>query len=70
MRARFILSGFSLVIALSSAGAVSAGELVISAASSLSDAFKAIAQSYEQQNPGESLVMNFGASDMLLQQIV
>lgn len=47
-----------------------AGELIVSAASSLSNAFKAVGQAYEQQYPDTTLLMNFAASDVLMQQIV
>lgn len=70
MRARPVLITLSLTLALCAAGAATAGELVISAASSLSNAFKEIALAYERQNPESHLVMNFAASDVLLQQIV
>lgn len=47
-----------------------AADLVVSAASSLTDAFKNVAQAYEAKNPGTKVVLNFGASDVLMQQIV
>jgi len=47
-----------------------ATDLVVSAASSLTNAFKDLAQSFEQQNPGVKVITNFGASDILMQQIV
>ena len=46
-----------------------AGDLVVSAASSLTNAFKDIAQSYEAQHPGTKVLLNFGASGALLQQM-
>ena len=46
-----------------------AGELVVSAAASLSNAFKEIAQNYEAQHAGTKVSLNFGASGSLLQQI-
>jgi len=51
------------------AGAAMAGDLVVSAASSLTNAFKDIAQSYEAQHPGSKVLLNFGASGALLQQM-
>lgn len=51
------------------AGAAMAGDLVVSAASSLTNAFKDIAQSYEAQHPGTKVLLNFGASGALLQQM-
>jgi len=47
-----------------------AGEVVVSAAASLSNAFKEIAQNYEAQHAGTKVSLNFGASGSLLQQIV
>lgn len=44
-------------------------ELLISAASSLSDAFKEIGKSYEAKNPGVTVRFNFAATGPLLQQI-
>lgn len=51
------------------AGAAMAGDLVVSAASSLTNAFNDIAQSYEAQHPGSKVLLNFGASGALLQQM-
>ena len=49
---------------------VFAADLVVSAAASLTNAFKALAESYERAHPGTHVVLNFGASDVLMQQIV
>ncbi|SEJ99273.1 molybdate ABC transporter substrate-binding protein [Paraburkholderia diazotrophica] len=46
-----------------------ADEIVVSAAASLTNAFKAVGDAYEQQHPGTKLLFNFGASDVLMQQI-
>ncbi|MGN6804380.1 MAG: molybdate ABC transporter substrate-binding protein [Trinickia sp.] len=46
-----------------------ADELVVSAATSLTDAFKNIAAAFEQQHPGTKVILNFGASDILMRQI-
>lgn len=46
-----------------------AGELNVSAASSLSNAFKDIAASYQTQFPDAKIQLNFGASGALLQQL-
>lgn len=46
-----------------------AGELTVSAAASLTNAFKDIAHSYEAANPGRKVLLNFGASGALLQQM-
>lgn len=59
--------GAALLAACASARA---DELVVSAAASLTNAFKAIGEAYEQQHPGTKVLLNFGASDVLMQQIV
>ncbi len=51
------------------AGAAPAAELTVSAASSLTNAFKEIAVAYERQYPGSKVALNFGASGALLQQL-
>lgn len=57
-----------LVIGLA-AGLAQAGELTVSAAASLTNAFKEIAQDYEAQHVGTKVSLNFGASGALLQQM-
>lgn len=49
--------------------AAQAAELTVSAASSLSNAFKELAPAFEAQHPGTKLQFNFAASDALLAQI-
>ena len=46
-----------------------AADLTVSAAASLTNAFKELGPAFEAQNPGTSVVFNFGASDALLAQI-
>jgi len=46
-----------------------AAEITVSAAASLTDAFKEIAQGYEAAHPGSKVLLNFGASGALLQQM-
>jgi len=48
----------------------SAAEITVSAAASLTDAFKDIATAFEQARPGAKVTLNFGATGQLLQQIV
>ena len=50
-------------------GSVAAGDVVVSAASSLTNAFQNVATAYEAKHPGTKVVLNFAASDVLLQQI-
>ena len=47
----------------------SAADIVVSAASSLSNAFKEISQRYEAEHPGSKVLLNMGASGALLQQL-
>lgn len=46
-----------------------AGELTVSAASSLSEAFKEVATAYEARTPGDKVLLNIAASGALLQQM-
>ncbi len=48
---------------------VPAGELTVSAAASLTDAFKEIGRAFEVQDPDTEVQFNFGASDALVQQL-
>ncbi|QET02647.1 MULTISPECIES: molybdate ABC transporter substrate-binding protein [Cupriavidus] len=47
-----------------------AADLVVSAAASLTNAFKTLAEQFEKSHPDTRVVLNFGASDVLMQQIV
>ncbi|MEH3085784.1 MAG: molybdate ABC transporter substrate-binding protein [Xylophilus ampelinus] len=49
--------------------AVAAQQITVSAAASLTDAFKEIGQRFEASRPGASVRFNFAASGVLLQQI-
>ncbi|MFJ2986325.1 molybdate ABC transporter substrate-binding protein [Collimonas sp. NPDC087041] len=55
---------------LLSTPAVHAADLIVSAAASLTNAFKELGQSFEAQHPDTKVILNFAASDVLLQQIV
>lgn len=57
------------VLCLWAPGALAA-DLIVSAASSLTNAFRAVAGRYEQGHPETRVVLNFGASDVLMQQMV
>jgi molybdate transport system substrate-binding protein len=50
-------------------GIASAADLTVSAASSLTDGFRAVGAAYETAHPGTHVVLNFAASDVLLRQI-
>jgi molybdate transport system substrate-binding protein len=58
----------ALAMAAWSSSAV-ADDLVVSAASSLTNAFQDVARVYEAKHPGTKVVLNFAASDVLLRQI-
>jgi molybdate transport system substrate-binding protein len=51
------------------AGAALSADLTVSAASSLTNAFREISAGYEAQYPGTKVALNFGASGALLQQL-
>ncbi|NUN62775.1 MAG: molybdate ABC transporter substrate-binding protein, partial [Burkholderiaceae bacterium] len=46
-----------------------AGDITVSAAASLTNAFKDIAKGFEAARPGSKVLLNFGASGALLQQM-
>lgn len=54
---------------LAAAGLCWGGDLTVSAASSLGNAFKTIAQGYQARYPDARVALNFGASGALLQQL-
>ena len=49
--------------------AAHAGDLTVSAAASLTNAFRDLGPAFEAQNPGTTVLFNFAASDALLAQI-
>lgn len=57
-----------VAFALASASAVAA-DLTVSAAASLTNAFKDVGSAFEAANPGTRVLLNFAASGALLQQI-
>src|ERR1700761_9331645 len=65
-QALFVASALSVAVSANAR----ADELVVSAAASLTNAFKAVSEVFEQQHPGTKVLLNFGASDVLMQQIV
>ncbi|MGN6328803.1 MAG: molybdate ABC transporter substrate-binding protein [Rhodanobacter sp.] len=60
---------FVLPMALTGTTALAA-ELVVSAASSLTNAFRDVARAYEAAHPETHVVLNFASSDTLMRQIV
>jgi molybdate transport system substrate-binding protein len=71
MRKRFsAIPAIVLTLALCLApGLVSAADLTVSAAASLTDAFKVLKADFEKKHPGTTIIYNFGASGSLLRQI-
>jgi len=47
-----------------------AGEVIVSAAASLTNAFKDVGSQYEKLHPGTKVLFSFGASDVVMRQIV
>ncbi len=66
MRLKTWLTAAFLVLA---SGLANAGDVTVSAASSLTNAFKDIAQAFEASHPGSKVLLNFGGSGSLLQQM-
>ena len=58
----------SLVFSLAM-GSVNAQQLMVSAAASLTNAFKELAPLFEAKHPGSKVLLNFAASDALVQQV-
>jgi len=71
MRKRFTaIPAIVLALALCLApGLASAADLTVSAAASLTDAFKTLKAAFEKAHPGTNIVTNFAASGALLRQI-
>lgn len=59
----------ALAVCALAAGPAHAGDLVVSAAASLTDAFNEAGRAFEAAHSGTHVVFNFGASDVLLRQI-
>lgn len=60
---------FALLATAICGNAASAEDLVVSAASSLTNAFQDVAKAYESKHPGTHVVLNFASSDVLMRQI-
>jgi molybdate transport system substrate-binding protein len=69
MRVSLVTRLVAAMLVLAVMGVAHARELTVSAAASLTDAFKEIAHGYEAQYPGSKVQLNFGASGALLQQV-
>jgi molybdate transport system substrate-binding protein len=64
-----LLGGLALIGLAVSATVAHAADLTVSAAASLTNAFKDLGPMFEAANPGTKVLFNFGASGALLQQI-
>ncbi|RYX94373.1 MAG: molybdate ABC transporter substrate-binding protein [Comamonadaceae bacterium] len=69
MRRSHLASLLSLAVALALPLGVAAQQITVSAAASLTDAFKELAPKFEAARPGATARFNFAASGALLQQI-
>jgi len=72
MRSAFItrsLHRIGAVLLLTGTLSAHAADLTVSAAASLTNAFKELGTAFEAQNPGTKVLLNFAASDTLLAQI-
>src|SRR5262245_60794431 len=67
--AAWLRRGLGLALLAVSVVSAHANDLTVSAAASLTNAFKDIGPMFEAANPGTKVVFNFGASGALLQQI-
>lgn len=68
LRSTLLAAGLGVLL-LGGAARARAAELTVSAAASLTNAFKELAPAFEAQNPGLKVQLNFAASDALLAQI-
>jgi len=66
---RFVPRAALVAVLCLASAASGAQELVVSAAASLTNAFQAIGQAFEQSKPGAKVVFNFAASGPLLAQL-
>lgn len=72
MKRSGVLSVLAVLLLLGSSivSAQDEGELVVFAAASLTDAYEAIADAFEAENPGVEVLFNFGGSSALATQLV
>ena len=70
MSLQFARRHFAAALLATCSLAAQAADLTVSAAASLTNAFKELGPAFETGNPGSTVVFNFAASDALLAQIV
>jgi molybdate transport system substrate-binding protein len=68
--ARLIVTTFVLGIVIACSASSVGGELLVSAAASLTDAFGEVESAFEEENPGVDVVLNLGSSSALREQIL
>jgi molybdate transport system substrate-binding protein len=66
---RFLRQYFAILALTSLSAMAGAADIIVSAASSLTNAFNDIGKEFEKANPGHKVLFNFAASGALLQQI-
>ncbi|GGW99729.1 molybdate ABC transporter substrate-binding protein [Undibacterium macrobrachii] len=69
MRKSNLRAIFATALLVTTTSIAQAGDITVSAAASLTNAFKEIAQIYQTQHPNAKVALNFGGSGALLQQI-
>ena len=69
LSSKFRRCAVQLCAAAGFASAAQAADLTVSAAASLTNVFKELGPIFQAQNPGTTVVFNFGASDSLMAQI-
>jgi molybdate transport system substrate-binding protein len=70
MRTRLIVTSFVLGMVIACSASSVGGELLVSAAASLTDAFAVVESAFEVQNPEVDVVLNLGSSSALREQIL
>ena len=63
------LRGLALTVFAATSLSAQAAEITVSAAASLTQAFREVAAGFEASHPGDKVLLNFAASDALLAQI-
>jgi molybdate transport system substrate-binding protein len=67
---RVMIAGVLLLVGAACASEADEGELLVSAAASLTDAFADVEAAFEEANPGIDVILNLGSSSALREQIL
>ena len=70
MRIKHLIAAATMLGMAAWAPQALAADVIVSAAASLTNAFKALAEQFQASHPGAKIQMSFGASDVVLQQII